>query len=162
VPAEASALPLPTEQVNIPADNAQEEADRAAIEAVWRQVWDLFRHGYDMPEQEVKDVADRILAEPVKSQFVEGLISGAERDVTSYGLISLHPYWYQPVAGLEYAVVGDCSDFSQYGEAKRSTGEQTSRGRANANRIGQFVKSSDGTWKMWNFTRVNDVPCRVS
>lgn len=159
VPPEASALPLPTEQINIPADSPQEEADRAAIEAVWRQVWDLYRNGYQLTESEIQKTANRLMTDPVRSQFVDGLIAGRTDGIIGKGVIAVSPYWYMDIDGLPYAAMGDCSDFSRFGTGPAGTDEQTSTGKSAINSVGYFLKDSSGQWRLWQVANLADETC---
>lgn len=160
VPAEASALPLPSDDTRVDALNPQEQAERAAIEAVWREVWKLVPQINEVSETERAAAVDQLMMDPIRTQLLASAADADARGATTYGSITLHPYWYRAVGGLPFAVIGDCRDASQFGAADRATGEKKSVGTKDNNTVGKFVKV-DGSWKLFDVTYVQDVPCSV-
>jgi hypothetical protein len=158
VPAEASALPLPADNSTVEALNQREIDDRAAIESAWRKVWDLYAGIDNVPVADRSIKVNALMLDPLSSQLIKGAAADDVAGVASYGSITLHPYWYRAVGGLPYAVIGDCADFSQFGNADRSTGEKKTVGIKNRNTVGYFIHADDG-WKLWNVTYVTDLPC---
>lgn len=160
VPAEASTLPLPSDDTRVDALNPQEMADRAAVEAVWQDVWNLVPQINEIPATERAAAVDPFMVDPIRTQLLSSADDADTRGATTYGSITLHPYWYRAVGGLPYAVIGDCRDASQFGAADRATGEKKSVGTKDNNTVGKFVKI-DGRWKLFDVTYVQDVPCTV-
>jgi hypothetical protein len=158
VPAEASALPLPADNSTVDALNQQEKDDRAAIEAAWRKVWDLYAGIDEIPAADRPAKVNALMLDPLSSQLINGAAADDAAGVISYGSITLHPYWYRAVDGTPYAVIGDCADFSQFGNADRATGEKKTVGIKNRNTVGYFIHADDG-WKLWNVTYVTDLAC---
>lgn len=161
IPPEASALPLPADNSTVDALNPQEVADRTAIEAVWRRAWDLYSTIDDVPASERPAEVGAVMLDPLKSQLLQGAAKDDAEGITSYGSITLHPYWYRGVDGKPYAVIGDCRDVSAFGDVSRTTGDKISVGVKNSNTVGQFIRTTDG-WKLWNVTYVTDVPCTAA
>jgi len=160
VPAEAT-LPMPSDSSTVQAVDSVEAADRIAIEAVWFEFWTLMDNLTAMPSAERVAEANKLMLDPVKSRILDGAAKNEAQGATEFGRITLHPYWYRPVDGAAYAVLGDCIDFSQSGTVD-SAGQEVSRGRANVNTVGSFVRDEKGNWKLWQLNQVRDLPCTVA
>lgn len=162
VPAEASALPLPADNTTVEALNPQEQADRTAIEAVWRQTWDLYSGINEIPSGDRATKVDALMIDPIRSQLLNGASQNDAAGLTQYGSITLHPYWYRAVNGLPYAVIGDCRDTSEFGDKEVTTGAKRTVGVVDSNTVGHFVRDADGSWRLWNVTYVTDIPCKAT
>lgn len=159
VPAEASALPLPADNSTVDALNPQEVTDRAAIESVWRKVWDLLAHINEVSVADRPTQVDDLMLDPIRSQLLAGAVQNDAQGLTQYGSIVLHPYWYRAVDGQPYAVIGDCRDASGFGDVEIATGNKRTVGVSASNTVGHFVRIADGSWKLWNVTYVTDLSC---
>jgi hypothetical protein len=158
VPAEASALPLPADNSTVDALNPEEVTDRAAIESAWRKVWDLLARINEIPAADRPAQVDALMIDPIRSQLIDSAAKADTQNTTSYGSITLHPYWYRAVDGQPYAVIGDCRDTSGFGSIDRATGQKLSVGVKASNTVGYFVRV-DGRWKLWDVKYVDDLPC---
>jgi hypothetical protein len=159
IPAEASALPLPADNSTVDALNQREIDDRAAIESAWRKVWDLYSRINAIPAADRASKVDALMLDPIRTQLLEGAAQDDAQGLTQYGSIALHPYWYRAVGGLPYAVIGDCRDTSQFGDAEVAGGNKRTVGVPASNTVGYFVQIPGGNWKLWNVTYVTNLPC---
>jgi hypothetical protein len=161
LPSGATSLPMPAGSATVQAANPQEETDRAAVELVWRRVWDLVTTINELPLAERQARADALLLDPVRSQLLGSAAKADADGLTSYGSIQLHPYWYRSIDGQDNAVIGDCRDTSFYGSLVRATGEKRSVGVKNSNTVGHFLRGPDGNWKLWQVVYLTDSPCKA-
>lgn len=162
VPVEASALPMPASggtDPTVPAANAQEQADRDAIEAVWRQTLALTTLFSMCPRDERPGFIYAVATDPIAADIL-AVATRAEADGASFfGRTVPHPYWYRAVDGQNYAEMGDCQDASAVG-AKNRAGQVLSRGVVNNSAAGRFVKDPQtGSWRVFQIHYLTDVPC---
>jgi hypothetical protein len=159
LPSGATSLPMPAGSATVQAANPQEETDRAAVEMVWRRVWDLVTIINEIPLAERQARADALLLDPIRSQLLASAAKADSDGETFYGTIQLHPYWYRSIDGQNNAVIGDCRDASNFGSMIRATGEKRSVGIKGSNTVGRFLRGQDGSWKLWQVSYLTDLPC---
>jgi hypothetical protein len=154
-------IPLPTDSSTVPNTglSAQEAADRAAIEEVWRRFWDLYLIISRENPNDRAGLLAPIVDDPIRSEIIDGSAEADRQGVEAFGQIVLHPYWYRSIDGQPLAVIGDCRDTSGSGSKFAATGIIRSTGVANVNTVGAFRKGPDGVWHLYQVAFLTGVPC---
>lgn len=138
---------------------AQEIADRAAVEAAWANFWTVSDSLADAAENDRNLIAATISIDPTLTQILEQARQFSADGLAFYGAPALHPYWEQSIGGGVTAVMGDCTDTSQSGTIETSTGKKRTVGVPDDNTRATFTKGADGVWRVREIFYLLDVPC---
>lgn len=138
---------------------AQEAADRAAIEAQWIQFWGVYNSIVRTPEADRASKLDAVSVDPIKSQVLDAARRFKSEGLDYYGSVTTHPYWVTPVDGMKLAVMRDCQDQSSYGSMYVTTQEKRTVGVQNNSLQAGFVLGDDGVWRVQTFNHLENVPC---
>ena len=78
---------------------AQEMADRAAIEAQWIKFWEIYNEIVRTPVDQRPQALDAVSVEPIRTQILEAASRFDSQGLDYYGAVVQHPYWVTPVNG---------------------------------------------------------------
>ncbi|SDP06159.1 hypothetical protein SAMN04515671_2839 [Nakamurella panacisegetis] len=137
----------------------QEIADRAAIQAVWSQFWDLYVVVRNRPAATRAALLSPITANPIKQQIIDSGIDFDKNGWATFGSVQHRIYWGPSINGKSPAIMGDCLNTSNYGSMVKSTKKVRSRGVPRGNVHGVFVRGSDGHWRLEQLQLLPDTPC---
>jgi hypothetical protein len=123
-------------------------ADRAAVEAAYREYWRLaavFDSRY--PESRWRAVLAVVAADPLLSRAVSSARVQHDNGVRVYGQVVPRPT-VAPVNGRGQATVRDCADGSHAGQADAATGRRRTVGAARLRVLATVVRGGDGRWRV--------------
>ena len=126
----------------------KEIADRAAIQAVWTDYWDIIERIVRVPVHKRKIVIGAVAVEPVLSNVLSQASVFDSKGWDNYGTVSHRPYWGPPVDGSRIAIMGDCLDNSRAGRLVIATDLRLTVGVARSNVRGSFERQADGSWRV--------------
>ena len=162
-PSATSALnttdPAPPVSAGTEGLSAQEEADRAAVEAQWMKSWNVYLELARTPAAEREALVAAVAVDPTKTNM---LTDGAKFDaqgLETYGALGHRISWPQPINGGITALIDDCQDRSQSGSMKTATGDKVTVGVARDHYQGSLVKGDDGVWRVGQVFYLKDEPC---
>ena len=101
----------------------QESADRAAIEAQWNKMWQVYAALPHTPESERQALAAQVAVDPALSNLLTDANTLNSKGWDTYGQFTSRISWPQPVDGKATAVIADCQDASQAGSLETSSGK---------------------------------------
>ena len=157
-PSSVLASPSPTAGTDsgLPAGEA---ADRAAVEAQWTQFWLVYVNIVRTPESDRAPTVSEVAIEPTASNVLADAakLEGQGRD--TYGSVTHHITWPQPINSQPTALLTDCQDQSNYGALETSTGTKKTVGVAKDHLQGQLAKGDDGIWRVQQVYYLSDEPC---
>ena len=139
--------------------SAQEAADRAAIEAQWDKVWQVYLVLPHTPEGDRPAIAAAVAVDPAFTNLLTDAKTVEQKGWDSYGQIIHRISWPQPVDGKATAVIADCQDTSQAGSVETSTGNKMTVGVERNPLQGTFVRGQDGVWRVNQVFYLKDEPC---
>ena len=138
---------------------AQEIADRAAVEAAWNRFWDAALSVVRTPDSQRDALMSSVAVDPIRSEILTEARDAETQGLDRYGTITSHPYWNQSIDGGMTAVIEDCQDSSQSGMLDKSSNEKKTVGVSRNNTRGSLEKGPDGIWRVSNVFYLVDVPC---
>ena len=138
---------------------AGEAADRAAVEAQWTQFWLVYVNIVRTPESDRAPTVSEVAIEPTASNVLADAakLEGQGRD--TYGSVTHHITWPQPINSQPTALLTDCQDQSNFGALETSTGTKKTVGVAKDHLQGQLAKGDDGIWRVQQVFYLSDEPC---
>ena len=139
--------------------SAQEAADRAAIEAQWNKLWQIYAALPHTAESDRPALAAEVAVDPALSNLLTDANTLNSKGWDTYGQFTSRITWPQPVDGKATAVIADCQDASQAGSLETSTGNKTTVGVARNPLQGTFVRGQDGVWRVDRVFYLKDEPC---
>jgi|SRR5664279_3370473 hypothetical protein len=139
--------------------SAQEATDRAAIEAQWNKLWQIYAALPHTPEGERQALAAQVAVDPALTNLLTDANTLNSKGWDTYGQFTSRISWPQPVDGKATAVIADCQDASQAGSLETSTGNKTTVGVARNPLQGTFVRGQDGVWRVDQVYYLKDEPC---
>lgn len=137
----------------------QESADRAAIEAQWNKMWQVYAALPHTPESERQALAAQVAVDPALSNLLTDANTLNSKGWDTYGQFTSRISWPQPVDGKSTAVIADCQDASQAGSFETSSGNKTTVGVVRNPLQGTFVRGQDGVWRVDRVFYLKDEPC---
>jgi len=137
----------------------QESADRAAIEAQWKTMWQVYAALPHTPESERQALAAQVAVDPALSNLLTDANTLNTKGWDTYGQFTSRISWPEPVDGKATAVIADCQDASQAGSFETSSGNKTTVGVARNPLQGTFVRGQDGVWRVDQVFYLKDEPC---
>jgi len=165
--ASSSPLPSPSPSViEVPTPSAspslnpeaQELADRAAIEAQWVKFWDVYENIVRTPREDRAAALDSVAVDPMKGKVLAAASNFDAEGLDYYGAVTERPYWVDSIAG-DLAVMRDCQDQSQYGSVYVSSGEKRTVGIDRNSLQAGFIRGPDRIWRVQNVQYLENVPC---
>lgn len=126
---------------------AQEAADRAAIEAQWRELWTIYSDLARIPPDDRLAKVSEVTVSPLTENLIEAASQANAGGIDNFGSVTHRIYWQTPVNAQSYATIADCQDQSEAGTIQVSTGETLTEGRPRISLRGDFVKGDDGIWR---------------
>lgn len=137
----------------------QEAADRAAIEAQWIKLWEIYTMLARIPSEERQPT----LASVTSSPLTENLITAAKQanvdGVDNYGNVNHRLFWLSSINGATTATIADCQDQSEAGTVSVATGQTLTTGRERINLRGDFIKGADGIWRARSIIDLGNSDC---
>jgi len=169
-PSQSSAPESPTPQSSASADpsstaatdsgvSAGEAADRAAAEAQWTKFWQVYVDIVRTPESDRAGAVGEVAIEPTASSVLADAAKLESQGRDTYGSVTHHITWPQPVNSQPTALLTDCQDQSSYGALETSTGTKKTVGLAKDHLQGQLAKGDDGIWRVQQVYYLTDEPC---
>jgi hypothetical protein len=127
----------------------REAADRAAVEQVWSDFW-VLEQTLDVryPPAEWPARVAKVAVDPIKALVLTARAKDHRNGVVGFGAVVTRPFWLQPVAGKNTAVMQDCLDGSRAGSMVAKTGRKLTVGQARTNMRAFFVRGGDGKWRV--------------
>ena len=125
-----------------------EEADRRAVDAVYRRFW-VLEASFDSryPAARWRAVLSAVAADPVLTRLLDGAAAQQRQGIRIYGQAVPRPAI--PAIGGRAAVrVADCQDDSRTGQADARTGRPRSVGVARTPVVAVVVRGQDGRWRV--------------
>ncbi len=150
-PASSSAV-IPTEGLD-----PQEAADRQAVADMWVKFWDVFASIDSVPSEQRGAVVASVATPAFAQRIVESAAGYAAQNKMTYGYVLHRIFWGPPIEDGQTALVGDCMDTTNYGDANKATGSKETLGTAREYARGHLVRSPSG-WLVDSYTFV-DQPC---
>lgn len=160
-PTTTSAASLPPSSGAAATDglSAQESADRAAIEAQWNRLWQIYAALPHTAEGDRHAMAAEVAVDPALSNLLTDANTLNSKGWDTYGQFISRISWPQPVDGKATAVIADCQDASQAGSLETSTGDKKTVGIDRNHLQGTFVRGQDGVWRVDQVFYLKDEPC---
>ena len=149
---ESSAAPSPQSAT-------QDESDRAAIEAQWRNFWSVYTGIIRTPADQRAVRLDAVSVEPAKSKILEAASRLESEGLDYYGDVILKPYAIDIDSERGLAVIQDCQDQSGYGSVFVQSGEKRTVGVADNNTQAGFIRGIDGIWRVQNIQYPSNATC---
>jgi hypothetical protein len=137
----------------------QESADRAAIEAQWTKMWQIYAALPGTPEADRQALAAQVAVDPALSNLLTDARTLNSKGWDTYGQFTSRISWPQPVDGKSTAVIADCQDASQAGSLETSSGNKTTVGVERNPLQGTLVRGQDGVWRVDQVFYLKDEPC---
>jgi hypothetical protein len=141
------------------ARTAQEDADRAEIEAQWRRFWDLYLNSVKTPADKRKAALSQVAVDPILSEVLNAATDFEQQGLDYYGNVTINPYWTRPVNGQPFAIMRDCQDQSKYGSYYVATGKKRSVGVERDSLQVGFLLGNDDVWRVQQLQYLENVPC---
>ncbi len=138
---------------------ALEAADRAAIEAQWTELWEIYTILARMAADERKSSLVAVTSSPLTENLVEAARQANLDGVDNYGKVIHRLFWQTGVDGATTATIADCQDQSQAGTVRVSTGETLTTGRPRISLRGDFIKGDDGIWRARQIIDLGNSDC---
>ena len=138
---------------------AQEIADRAAVEAQWAKYWDTYINIVRTSPAERALAANDVAVDPAASNLVKSAEYFESLGRDNYGSVTHRNSWLQPINGASSAVLSDCQDQSQFGSLDTASGKKLTVGVERDNISAKFTKSNDGIWRVEEVFYLVDSPC---
>jgi hypothetical protein len=138
---------------------AQEIADRAAVEAQWAKYWDTYINIVRTSPAERDLAANDVAVDPAASNLVKSAEYFESLGRDNYGSVTHRNSWLQPINGASSAVLSDCQDQSQFGSLDTASGKKLTVGVERDNISAKFTKGSDGIWRVEEVFYLVDSPC---
>ncbi len=155
---ECTVAPTPTPTSTTLDAAAQEKADRAAAEVVWRKFSDLIFTLESVPVAQVDAAIDAVSVEPMASHMREVNADYRLNGKVGYGVVVSYITWTQPIDSKSTAALNDCQDGSQAGIRDAKTGNKVSVGTVNTPMTGTLVRTNQG-WKVKSAALVQGASC---
>jgi len=111
------------------------------------------------PESDRAPTVSEVAIEPTASNVLADAakLEGQGRD--TYGSVTHHITWPQPINSRPTALLTDCQDQSNFGALETSTGTKKTVGVAKDHLQGQLAKGDDGIWRVQQVYYLSDEPC---
>jgi hypothetical protein len=138
---------------------AQEIADRAAVEAAYARFWVAVGEIIRTPNSQRDALMSSVAIDPIRSKILEEARDSEAKGLDRYGAVVAHPYWEQSIEGAATAVMGDCQDSSQFGVINIATGEKTNAGVPDNKIRAVLVRSDDSIWRVQDIFFLVDEKC---
>jgi hypothetical protein len=138
---------------------AQEIADRAAVEAAWVKFWSVYDGLIRIPPAERDAAAASVAVDPTLSQMIDDATTFAAQGIDFYGSSTFHPYWEQSINGAATAVMGDCTDTSSSGSVNTVSGQTLTVGVPKNNTRATFVRDEQGVWRVSEIFYLSGLEC---
>ena len=154
----AGTNPIPTSATDSGV-SASEAADRAAVEAQWTKFWQVYVDIVRTPESDRAGAVGEVAIEPTASSVLADAAKLESQGRDTYGSVTHHITWPQPINSQPTALLTDCQDQSSYGALETSTGTKKTVGLAKDHLQGQLAKGDDGIWRVQQVYYLTDEPC---
>lgn len=138
---------------------AQEIADRAAVEAQWAKYWDTYINLVRTSPAERVSLANEVAVDPAASNLLRSAEYFESLGRDNYGSVTHRNSWMQPINGSTSTVLSDCQDQSQFGSLDSATGKKLTVGVERDNISVKFIKGVDGIWRVEEIFYLVDTPC---
>jgi hypothetical protein len=160
-PGAASSVPALSPSSSSRSAGDRENADRADVEATWRQFLDVYDavESRKYPRNDWTAVVGSVAVDPTYSQVIRSATEFERLGLVVYGSAIARPYWTESVGGGLTAVMGDCADTSRTGSMFEGTGRKRTVGKVRDNTRVTFVRGSDGEWRVKLIESLVDQPC---
>lgn len=139
--------------------NAEEINTRKEIEKAWLRYWDVYVKFNKIPRESRRPTFGAVAMDPELADLLTAAPIADSKKIQNFGYVTHHIYWGPPVAGKRSAVIGDCTDQSNFGIENSQTKEKRGFGSAAANYNGTLQKDSRGQWKVSFLDYREDTPC---
>ena len=139
--------------------SAQEEVDRAAVEAQWVKSWEVYLELARTPAADREALVAAVAVDPTKTNMLSDAAKFDSQGLETYGSLGHRISWPQPINGGTTALIDDCQDASQSGSMKTATGDKVTVGVARDHYQGSLVKGDDGVWRVGQVFYLKDEPC---
>ena len=138
-----------------------EAATRNAVAAAWSRFYSTYLRVETptVPASHRPALVGAVAVNPVYGQVLSEAADFSKVGVSTYGTVTHHPYWPEPVAGKSTVVMGDCMDQSHYGSKSIKTGQKRTVGVARDNTRSTLVLGADGVWRVRSIRYLVDVKC---
>ncbi len=156
--------PTPISTLQVTLNNSvegTEAADRSAIEGQWLSFWETGLTITDRPEAEWDRLVSAVSIDPIRAAVLESASQRLSSGKKNYGQIKHRIFWQFPVAGSNEATIGDCQDHSGAG-TEDALGNKSAPGGSSVNMRGVLVRTSDGIWRVREYTEFPNIPCPQS
>lgn len=151
--------PSTSQVTSIDTPSEVEAANRAAIEAQWNKLWQVYAALPHTSEADRQALAAQVAIEPALTNLITDANTLNSKGWDTYGQFTSRISWPQPIDGKSTAVIADCQDASQAGSFETSTGDKTTVGVARNPLQGSFVRGDDGVWRVEQVFYLKDEPC---
>ncbi len=121
--------------------------DRQAVEAAWRDYWEVGLVLLKVPASQRRQNLSRVAVDPLLSDVITSAAQFQEEGVDNYGFVTHRFHWGPSVDGKNVALVGDCMDTSHSGSLNVKTKEKLTVGLPRDNAAIKFVRGSDNRWR---------------
>lgn len=155
---ECTTAPTPTPTSATMDAAAQEKADRAAAEVVWRKYLVVLQTIETMPAANVDAVTNAVAVDPSLSGLRNENTQFRAQHKAGYGVIGSSISWPQAIDGKDVAVLKDCADGSQAGILDTATGNKLTAGTVNTPFQGTLHRTPDG-WRVATNELLQGVTC---
>lgn len=155
---ECTAAPTPTATPTTVDAAAQEKADRAAAEAVWRKFDALSITIAALPADQVEPAIMQVAVDPQLTRLRDADAHYRAVHQAGYGLDISYISWPEPINGKDTAVLSDCQDGSQAGFLDTKTGNKLTVGTPNTPVRGTLQRTPSG-WRVSDVELLQGVTC---
>ena len=139
--------------------DAQEAADRAAVEAQWTKFWITYDGIVRTPPDERLAQLNIVAVPPVTDNVLQAASDADQKGIDNYGTWTHRLSWQFPINGSSIAVIADCQDQSKTGTYEVASGKVLTVGKARSNMRGEFTKGQDGVWRLQTLYLIGDTGC---
>jgi len=139
--------------------DAQEAADRAAVEAQWTKFWITYDGIVRTAPDERLAQLNMVAVPPVTENVLQAASDADQKGIDNYGTWIHRLSWQFPINGSSTAVVADCQDQSETGTYEVASGKVLTVGKERSNMRGEFTKGQDGVWRLQTLYLIGDTGC---
>jgi len=138
---------------------AREDADRAAIEAQWVRFWVIYDSIVRTPKESRPGELRKVAVQPLIKAILKAAVDADSKGIDNYGTWKHRVSWQFPVKGASTAVIADCQDQSKTGTYVVKSGQILTVGKERSNMRGEFLKGTDGVWRLRQIYVIGDQKC---
>ncbi|MEU6720747.1 hypothetical protein ABZ897_55625 [Nonomuraea sp. NPDC046802] len=152
--------PKPTALATLPATTPtptpSPSTDKDAVLTVYRELYRVGPRAEQARPEERKAILEPIVTQPLLGTMLKGIAALRAKGRVTYGYPTFHTFKVE-VQG-DGAVVHDCQDGRNGGQADFRTGKHLTHGMPGTYMVAALAKEADGAWRVAKVEQL-DAPC---